>query len=66
VKKIMEKKEIHIISETEYVEDFKKIGLKITGESEPLEKEVLDKNLKVIVLNNCLILPKIKNQEVFI
>ena len=66
VKKIMEKKEIHIISETEYVEDFKKIGLKITGESEPLEREVSDKNLKVIVLNNCLILPKIKNQEVFI
>ncbi len=63
VKKIMEKKKISIISETKYSEEFKKIGIDINLEVDSFVNEIVDKNLKVIVLNNTLILPRINGQE---
>lgn len=63
VKSIMERKKIHLISDTKHAWKFEKVGLKVRKDLQVTLDQLIGKNTAVAVMRNSLVLPEVDDNK---
>ena len=63
VRKVIEKKRIHIVSNTKFADQFNELGLKVHPDIQSVVDRVATAGKSIAVLQNSLVLPEISNKE---
>jgi len=63
VRKVIEKKRIHIVSDTKFADQFNELGLTVHPDIQSVVDRVAPAGKSIAVLQNSLVLPEISNKE---
>ncbi|RLL91351.1 hypothetical protein BG32_04155 [Mesotoga sp. HF07.pep.5.2.highcov] len=65
VRKVLQKKKVHIVSDTKFAEEFDELGLRVNSDIQSVVDRLICPGKSVSVLQNSLVLPEITTEEVY-